>query len=171
MKNIIVRSPSSTLLVLFVSLTVAACSDSGSSGKIDGGGKSDVASSPEAGLPDTLAAAEHPATDLATDPQTPDVPAVEAGPVDATGQEVGAKDAGIIDTPAVDTGTVDAGPVDSGQLALVARGKYLVGSVIACSDCHTPKTASGAPDMTKYLAGNKTFVQLPNGDVLPPRAT
>jgi hypothetical protein len=54
---------------------------------------------------------------------------------------------------------------------LAARGKYLVESVIACSDCHTPKTSSGSPDMTKYLAGNKTFVQLPNGDVLPPRAT
>lgn len=88
MKNIIVRSPGSVLLALFVSVTVVAC-----------------ASSPESGLPDTLA----------------------------------------------------------------ARGKYLVESVIACSDCHTPRTSSGAPDMTKYLAGNKTFVQLPNGDVLPSR--
>ena len=49
-----------------------------------------------------------------------------------------------------------------------ARGEYLVDAVNACGDCHTPQTATG-PDLTHYLAGNPTFIQLPNGDALPTR--
>ena len=49
-----------------------------------------------------------------------------------------------------------------------ARGEYLVDAVDACGDCHTPQTATG-PDLTHYLAGNPTFIQLPNGDALPTR--
>jgi len=49
-----------------------------------------------------------------------------------------------------------------------ARGEYLVDAVNACGDCHTPQTATG-PDLTHYLAGNATFVQLPSGDALPTR--
>lgn len=176
MNNIIVRWPSSMLLALFVSVTVVACSDSSNSGKMDGGGKTDVASSPDAGLPDTSNAMEHPAADS----QTPDAPIADTGnaadagtvdtkPVDAGLSDGPAKDSSIVDAPAVDVGSADTGSVDSGQAALAVRGKYLVENVIACSDCHTPKTSSGAPDMTKYLAGNRTFVQLPNGDVLPSR--
>jgi len=36
----------------------------------------------------------------------------------------------------------------------VDRGKYLVSAVSLCNDCHTPSTASGAPDTTKLLAGS-----------------
>ncbi|MCC6179087.1 MAG: cytochrome c [Chloroflexi bacterium] len=35
----------------------------------------------------------------------------------------------------------------------VARGDYLVNAVVPCSDCHTPRTESGAPDRSKFLAG------------------
>ena len=35
----------------------------------------------------------------------------------------------------------------------VARGTYLVNHVSNCIECHTPTTATGAPDLTKLLAG------------------
>lgn len=167
MIRVIVRSPGSLLLAFFVSMTLVACSDDDSGGKMDaGGGKSDVGASPEAGAPDTVKADSAPlpvdsqVADIAIDSaQVVDAPASEAGTVD-----LAAKDASISDAPALDTGSVD-----SGQSSLVARGKYLVDNVVACSDCHTPKLASGAPDMTKYLAGNATFVKLPSGDALPSR--
>jgi mono/diheme cytochrome c family protein len=159
MMKMIVRSPGSALLALFVSLAAAACSDNSGGGKMDGG-KADVASSQEAGPPDVPAAAEHPAADA----QAPDAPIADAGVAD-----VAAQDTSIVDAPAVDSGAMDAGPIDGGKTSLVARGDYLVNHVVACSDCHTPKLASGAPDMTHFLAGNPTFVHLPNGDVLPSR--
>jgi mono/diheme cytochrome c family protein len=58
---------------------------------------------------------------------------------------------------------------DGAVSAAVARGEYLVNHVIACSDCHTPKLPNGAPDSTKYMAGNANFVVSPNGDRLPTR--
>jgi hypothetical protein len=69
-----------------------------------------------------------------------DVPASEAG-----------GDGGVVLTP------------------LQLRGQYLVDNVVACGDCHTPRKADGSPDFAKYLAGNATFVALPNGDKLPSR--
>jgi mono/diheme cytochrome c family protein len=99
-----------------------------------------------------------------------DAPAIDTRPVNL--------DVPRVDSPGVDRATVDSAAADSpgvdgaavdGGASLVARGKYLVDHVIACSDCHTPKTNTGAPDMTKYLAGNATFVQLPSGDALPTR--
>ncbi len=66
-------------------------------------------------------------------------------------------------------GTSDGGATDGGLAALQARGNYLVNAVIACSDCHTPQLPSGAPDMTKFLAGNPNFIKLPNGDALGTR--
>jgi mono/diheme cytochrome c family protein len=35
----------------------------------------------------------------------------------------------------------------------VDRGKYLVEEVAKCQDCHTPKTAEGTLDKTKWLKG------------------
>ncbi len=35
----------------------------------------------------------------------------------------------------------------------IDRGKYLVEEVAKCQDCHTPKTAEGALDKTKWLKG------------------
>jgi mono/diheme cytochrome c family protein len=65
--------------------------------------------------------------------------------------EAPASDAGVMLTP------------------LQARGQYLVDHVVACGDCHTPRKMDGSPDFTKYLAGNPTFVMLPNGDKLGSR--
>jgi len=63
-----------------------------------------------------------------------------------------------------------AGGVGGGVMlnAQQARGKYLVDAVISCGDCHTPQGPNG-PDMTHYLAGNPSFIKLPNGDALPSR--
>ena len=44
----------------------------------------------------------------------------------------------------------DAGPADP---AVIARGEYLVVGVAGCGDCHTPRDASGKPDMSRWLAG------------------
>ncbi|WP_102108949.1 c-type cytochrome [Oceaniglobus roseus] len=38
----------------------------------------------------------------------------------------------------------------------VARGEYLVG-VIGCADCHSPRTADGALDMSKAMSGGMGF--------------
>lgn len=42
----------------------------------------------------------------------------------------------------------------------IARGKYLV-SVIGCSDCHTPGTFLGKPDMSRFLAGSDVGFEIP----------
>ncbi len=42
----------------------------------------------------------------------------------------------------------------------VERGKYLV-SVISCTDCHTPGTFLGKPDMTRYLGGSDVGFEVP----------
>lgn len=87
----------------------------------------------------------------------------------------GAKVDGGTDAPmdkATDTvgdAATDTASDGGGLLAMQKRGEYLVKAVIACSDCHTPRDAMGAPDMTKFLAGNPDFVVLPNGDKLGSR--
>lgn len=45
---------------------------------------------------------------------------------------------------------------------LVARGEYLVNSVVLCGDCHTPMTAEG-PDLARRLQGgpNLTTATIP----------
>jgi cytochrome c553 len=70
-------------------------------------------------------------------------------------------------TDAGDGGKPDGGgdAADGGMTAQVARGKYLVDVVATCGDCHTPRLPSGAPDMTKYLAGNAKFISTPGGDL------
>jgi mono/diheme cytochrome c family protein len=47
--------------------------------------------------------------------------------------------------------------------AQIARGKYLIDSVLACGVCHTPTGADGKPDMTMYLAGSRSY-QFPMPD-------
>lgn len=37
------------------------------------------------------------------------------------------------------------------------RGKYLMETLAACGNCHTPKTAQGKPDNTRELAGGLPF--------------
>ncbi len=46
-------------------------------------------------------------------------------------------------------------PASSDQ---AARGEYLIKSVMACTDCHTPlNPANGAPMLDKYLAGGQPY--------------
>jgi hypothetical protein len=42
----------------------------------------------------------------------------------------------------------------------VGRGKYLT-SVIPCTDCHTPGTFLGKPDMTRYFGGSDVGFEVP----------
>jgi mono/diheme cytochrome c family protein len=51
---------------------------------------------------------------------------------------------------------------DSAQAASrqVERGKYLVG-IIPCTDCHTPGTFLGHPDMNRYLGGSDVGFEVP----------
>jgi mono/diheme cytochrome c family protein len=52
-----------------------------------------------------------------------------------------------------------AGPVQGAETA-VQRGKYLV-SIIPCTDCHTPGTFLGKPDMKRYLGGSEVGFEVP----------
>jgi mono/diheme cytochrome c family protein len=45
--------------------------------------------------------------------------------------------------------------------AQVARGKYLV-TLGACTDCHTPGSFLGKPDMTRFLGGSDVGFAIPN---------
>ena len=42
----------------------------------------------------------------------------------------------------------------------VQRGKYLA-SIIPCTDCHTPGTFLGHPDMKRYLGGSEVGFEVP----------
>src|SRR5271169_5465717 len=42
----------------------------------------------------------------------------------------------------------------------IERGKYLA-SVIPCTDCHTPGTFLGKPDMKRYLGGSEVGFEVP----------
>ncbi|HLI19985.1 MAG TPA: c-type cytochrome [Stellaceae bacterium] len=42
----------------------------------------------------------------------------------------------------------------------IARGKYLT-TVMGCTDCHTPGSFLGHPDMTKYLGGSDVGFAIP----------
>jgi mono/diheme cytochrome c family protein len=55
--------------------------------------------------------------------------------------------------PSYETGIIAPDPLDK-----AARGAYLVNSLMACTDCHTPvDPATGAPQMEKYLAGRQPY--------------
>jgi len=41
----------------------------------------------------------------------------------------------------------------------IARGKYLVEEVARCQECHTPKSADGQFDQTKWLKGATLNIQ------------
>lgn len=147
MKTQISGAPRSMMLALLVSMTVLACSDDDNGGDKPDSGKTDATT------------VDSSRADVVADSPIADAPADQSVVLDA----------GIADASIVDGSGMDSGAVDGGLSAVVARGKYLVDNVIACADCHTPKLPSGAPDMSKYLAGNANFVKLPSGDVLPSR--
>src|SRR5262249_11836867 len=45
----------------------------------------------------------------------------------------------------------------SKNASLIARGKYIVEGVAACSDCHTPRGENSESDRSKWLAGAPGF--------------
>jgi mono/diheme cytochrome c family protein len=59
------------------------------------------------------------------------------------------------------------------KASLIARGKYIVEGVAACSDCHTPRGANNESDRSKWLAGAPVFFQpatpVPGWPVAAPR--
>lgn len=109
--------------------------------------------------PDGEDAARADAPDAAIDSAT--------GTPDGGGDVISGGDAG----DARADGVADGGPVLTAQQQ---RGQYLVDTVIACKDCHTPRLPTGQLDMTRYLAGDKTpapacLFKAPNDDCLYPR--
>jgi hypothetical protein len=55
-------------------------------------------------------------------------------------------------------GGVDAGAkVPTATTGTVDRGKYLVDHLLVCGACHTPNGPDGKPDLTKYLAGSRSY--------------
>ena len=54
---------------------------------------------------------------------------------------------------------------------LVERGAYLVTTVAACGNCHTPRDASGKPMAKMTLAGGFEFDDSPIGHVVVPNIT
>jgi len=59
------------------------------------------------------------------------------------------------------------------KASLIARGKYIVEGVAACSDCHTPRDENGESDRSKWLAGAPVFFQpgkpVPGWPITAPR--
>ena len=57
-------------------------------------------------------------------------------------------------------------PVHSAPATVVARGKYLVEDIGACTDCHTPMNEKGEPIKEQWLKGStlmfKPTVPVPN---------
>jgi mono/diheme cytochrome c family protein len=47
------------------------------------------------------------------------------------------------------------------QTAPLARGRYLVTTIMACGNCHTPKDADGRPVPGKELAGGGVTFDIP----------
>ena len=55
--------------------------------------------------------------------------------------------------------------------ALTERGKYLV-EIGGCSDCHTPGSLLGKPDMKRFLGGSEVGFAIPGlGVFVPPNLT
>lgn len=52
--------------------------------------------------------------------------------------------------------------------AQIQRGKYLV-TLAGCSDCHTPGTFLGKPDMSRFLGGSDVGFAIPGLGVFPGR--
>jgi mono/diheme cytochrome c family protein len=59
------------------------------------------------------------------------------------------------------------------KVDLIARGKYIVEGIAACSDCHTPRGENGESDHSKWLAGAPLFFQpakpVPEWPITAPR--
>jgi mono/diheme cytochrome c family protein len=77
------------------------------------------------------------------------------GGTGGTGGTAGAGGGGLADQPSMHA-TADQ----------IAHGKYLIDAVFACGVCHTPTGADGKPDLTKYLAGSRSYqFPMPDGTI------
>jgi len=73
---------------------------------------------------------------------------------------------GVVAAALVLTGSMrHAAAADSKQ---IARGKYLV-IIAGCSDCHTPGSLMGKPDMSRFLGGSDVSFAIPGLGVFPGR--
>lgn len=52
-------------------------------------------------------------------------------------------------------------PAATGAEASVERGRYLVNTILACGNCHTPKAADGRPLAGRELAGGGLSFEMP----------
>ena len=66
---------------------------------------------------------------------------------------------------ALAAGSVLLGGAAFADDAKIQRGKYLV-AIAGCSDCHTPGGLTGAPDMSRYLAGSNAGFSVPGVGVV-----
>ncbi len=69
---------------------------------------------------------------------------------------------------AVVTAAILGAPGNAAAESQVDRGKYLV-VVGGCSDCHTPGTFLGKPDMSRFLGGSDVGFAIPGLGVFPGR--
>lgn len=96
----------------------------------------------------------------------------EAGAPPGTGGRPDSGTGGAAGAPAPSEGGAPEVPTEGGAAgaddveAQITYGKYLVDHLIACPDCHTPRTEQGAPDFENYMAGVECFVRLETGDCL-----
>src|SRR5262245_42140427 len=68
-------------------------------------------------------------------------------------------------------GSTQTGTTSGAAQDPVERGRYLV-AIAACSDCHTPGSLLGMPDMNRFLGGSEVGFELPNlGTFHPPNLT
>ncbi len=131
-----------------------AGSDGGGVAGSAGGGSAGM----DAGRPDTSPA------DVAAEMGTPSDASRSEGGTDAARGETGtdASDAARAET-GTDAVATDASTDVVALTGPAARGSYLVNTLLSCGDCHTPRGAMGAPDMTKFLSGVKCLF-----DIIPP---
>ena len=71
----------------------------------------------------------------------------------ATGACGGDDEGGTTPDAGVDGATFDAADEPDATTGTAARGEYLVKHVMACDDCHSPRTETGMLDETRLLSG------------------
>jgi len=62
-------------------------------------------------------------------------------------------------------------PARARDAAALERGRYLVTTIMACGNCHTPKDAQGRPVAGKELSGGGVAIDVPPFTVVAPNIT
>jgi len=62
-------------------------------------------------------------------------------------------------------------PAHARDAAALERGRYLVTTIMACGNCHTPKDAQGRPVAGKELSGGGVAIDVPPFTVVAPNIT